>query len=128
MILALRAEHPDIAALLLDRGASPQACDLSGNTILKVAAWHTPRLVPRLLAAGVDVNKTDNDGATALMDASMLGGTRKPSDSAEVVRLLLQHRARPEVKDLGGKTALAYAVQDKNWPVVMLLKKTGAKE
>ena len=52
-------------------------------SFLQVITENT-EIVAQLLAAGADVNATDNDGDTALMRASTQGHT-------EIVKLLKQH-------------------------------------
>lgn len=56
-----------------------------------------------LLAEGVSVDSTDEDGTTALMAAAFAGERR-------AVRLLLDHGADPNLQDDSGLTALMNAV------------------
>jgi ankyrin repeat protein len=72
-----------------------------------------------LLKAGADPNLVPNDeeGMTALIVA-----TKK--ENRDIVALLLNGAADPNVKDKSGKTAIAYA----NSSIAPLLRQAGAKE
>jgi ankyrin repeat protein len=74
-----------------------------------------------LLAAGADVNATDEGGTTALMAASALG-------HGELVDLLLVAGADVNLKDAGGKSALARATLAGHGAIVAALKAAGAVE
>jgi uncharacterized protein len=58
--------------------------------------------VLEMLQEGFDVNKTDQDGRTALMYAAFNG-------YAEIVKILLEKKAIVDMRDQGGKTALMFA-------------------
>lgn len=58
--------------------------------------------VLEMLQEGFDVNKTDQDGRTALMYAAFNGYT-------EIVKILLEKKAMVDIRDQGGKTALMFA-------------------
>ncbi|TDB84636.1 hypothetical protein E1264_23970 [Actinomadura sp. KC216] len=98
-----RAFHRDTAGVcaLLDEGADPLVRDRSGLTLLHLLP-HLDHvlLLPRLLAAGVDVNAVDVQGHTAL-------------HAAAARRRELQHAgsiAREPVEDLIGRLVNAGAV------------------
>lgn len=65
------AAHPDVVAMLLDRGAQPNAASAIGHTPLMLAARSpgATESVRRLLARGADVKAQSRHGATALMGA-----------------------------------------------------------
>ncbi len=88
------ADKPDIARLLLKRGADPNIPDDRGQTPLMNASLEVSRL---LLAARANVRARDNDGETALMNAA---------DSAAKIRLLVAWGARVNARDDEGNSAI----------------------
>jgi hypothetical protein len=96
--------HGDAAGFtrLLDAGADPRgfrARDLRSPLHL-IAHLDAPHLVPRLVAAGLDVNARDATGRTPLSSALFDGA------SAAVVRALLDAGARTDTVDDLGSTPL----------------------
>jgi hypothetical protein len=83
LMLAARAGHREVAALLLDNGAKPNLQNAWGATALMLAA-HQSRidLVELLLARGAEAGLHDTEGWTALVWASRNGHT-------SIARLLL---------------------------------------
>ena len=75
--------------------------------------------VRRAVAAGVDVNSTDEQQRTALLFASFNGHT-------SVVKLLLDNGALLSQRDAMGRTALMFAATGDNAETVGLLLETGA--
>jgi ankyrin repeat protein len=81
-----------------------------------------PDVVRALLSGGdVDVNVTDAQGNTPLIEASRFG-----HDS--VARALVERGAKLDVKNKDGQTALMLAVKNGHDDVVRVLKEAGAKE
>ncbi|MDO8926510.1 MAG: ankyrin repeat domain-containing protein [Sideroxyarcus sp.] len=70
--------------------------------------------VMKILASGVDVNSTDNRGATALMYAAING-------QLEVVKTLLEVGVNPSLKTALGLTALDYAKRGNQEEIARLL-------
>ena len=81
-------------------------------------------MVTALLDLGVDVNyasKSGNVGQTALYSAIQMG-------DAEMVKLLLAHKANPNAKTKAGETLLQQAQKGDQEDIVALLKAAGAKK
>ena len=73
LLLALHARREEVAATLLELGASPDKADRHGGTPLMAAAYlGLVSSATRLLSLGADVRAKDTvDGLTALEFASM---------------------------------------------------------
>ena len=118
------------------------------HTILR-AAREGDATLKALLAKGVDINATDEDGETALMEAAdsrrytealrvliANGANVNQADedgetalmraadegTVEAVRLLLQAGANPAARDEDGETALDKAIDEGNREVINLLR------
>jgi len=106
---AISAQHSQIVAALLDAGADPQPSLAEGGlTALMLAAAHgLPDIVEQLLAAGADVQRTDDQQRSALHCAALYGFS---ADNAERVRALLDALLRagadPDQAASGGLTPL----------------------
>ncbi|MFF5446215.1 ankyrin repeat domain-containing protein [Streptomyces sp. NPDC012888] len=94
--LALRAQHGDTPGVLalLDAGVDPRMLLPNGRSLLHLLQLldHEP-LLPRLLAAGLELEAQDKTDRTPLMSAVTYGG------SPELVRALLDAGARIDVVD-----------------------------
>jgi ankyrin repeat protein len=75
--------------------------------------------VKDLLRAGLDVNKKDYSGLSALMSAAAC-------DRKEIMRLLIEHGADIDESNKDGDTALIFAVQYGHKDTVQLLIDKGA--
>lgn len=93
--------------MLLEGGCEPnvpvpgQVSPLDAAVVCK-----SPAAVKLLLAAKADVNYTNRDGMTPLIDCT-------PEDQVEVMKLLLAKGANPKIVDKTGKTALQWAKEYK---------------
>jgi uncharacterized protein len=98
----------EVLRLTLDAGADVASTNRYGGTALIPASEHGHvETVQILIAAGVPVNHVNNLGWTAMQEAILLnnGGPRQQ----EVVRLLLEAGADPNIRDPEGRTALQNA-------------------
>lgn len=101
------AEALPIVRALVESGrrTHPRAVDLLA-AIRRAAGRSTSDIVQELIAAGADVNATDEDGRPALIVAAGESG------NAGVVRALLKAGARVNASDADGDTALTAAVRE----------------
>ena len=103
-ILATYHGHDEVATELIRAGADACALDEKGSNAYMGVAFkgytHTAQWL--LLNTNCDVNHQNYAGQTALMMASLFG-------REEIVRLLLQQGANPEIVDYQGNTAESLA-------------------
>lgn len=100
---------------LLENGAQTE--DMMGNTILHYAVSQNCTYIAEQILSGnwANINSTNNNGQTALMNAVL-------SNNQESVLLLLQYNPDLTVKDNDGKTAYDYAVDNGLTNIAELLK------
>ena len=118
---AVHRGHTDIAALLLEAGASATAANRYGVQPLSLACINgDPAMVELLLDAGADPDTALAEGETALMTAARTG-------VVEVVDLLLARGADVNVAETWrGQTALMWAAAEGHVAVVSALLAAGA--
>lgn len=98
-----REQTDAVLALLLDRGADPNARDVTGMTPLHVAAsWTTRRRAGLLITGGADVNAEDALGNTPLHEAVLHG-------RVAMTHFLLESGSDPALKNRQGETPLDLA-------------------
>lgn len=134
---AARANSLDIVDMLLGAGANPSAPDGRGVTPLMCAADSAAlEAGRRLLAAGADVGaQHEPDGNTALTHLigglfvrSMTGGeSGGGADPLGFARLLLEHGADPNLKNISGDEALKVVVAMQDAALLELLLEHGAR-
>ncbi len=118
-----------------DPQKTDEHCNLAGSTLLLPAAWggHA-EVVQTLLAAGVDPNKADANGNTALLfavrqfpvakDAALTAEEMKRAEQYRaILKALLNHAPAVDVNatDINGNTALIYAAQKGDAELVKLV-------
>ena len=127
--LLLASERgPELVQLFLDHNADPRARDGDGDTLLHCAALAGRLKVVRLLLErnadlNVEVNSRNNKGSTPLHLASAGYHEGDP----DIVRLLLDHDADSQARNLSGKTASEVARGRREREIVQLLSLHGAE-
>jgi ankyrin repeat protein len=117
--LNVAMERSDVAALLLNWGASIHARNSAGRTPLQNAlATITPQMVRNILVR--DITRTDDFGASPLHIAV------QERASLEMIRTILVMGGRISALDSEGKTALRLAVDTNQWDTVKLLADSGS--
>ena len=115
----------DILRLTLGAGADLRATNRYGGTALIPAAHHGHvEAVRVLVGTAIDVNHVNKLGWTALLEAVILGNGG--SAHTEIVRLLLDGGAKPDLADREGVTPLAHAKRRGQTAIVQLLAGAGA--
>lgn len=112
---AANGDEDDILAALA-AGADPNARDAEKNTPLILTAPQSlfgkdRKIVEAFVAAKVQIDATNGDGITALMNAASGGRDG-------MVRLLLEYGAKVDRADTDGWTALMYAAAGGHWSAV----------
>jgi ankyrin repeat protein len=101
-----RGSSIEIVRLLLDLGADVNAADYFGETPLhRAVSRGNVDIVVLLLERGAYVNTKNNDGKTPLSE-----GISRKSITPEIVSLLLESGAKPDVSDNQDMTSLHWAV------------------
>lgn len=106
--LAIFFRHPDVARLLIERGADVSAAADNAQRVAPVHAAVAVRdheTMELLIARGADLDARQQEGYTALHAAAGHG-------DAKMVRLLLRAGADRSMKSDGGKTAADLAADN----------------
>ena len=118
-------DDPRLLELTLAAGADVGAKDsYDGTGLIRAAERGHPRIVDRLLRAGVEVDHVNRLGWTALLEAVVLGDGGPAH--VETVRLLLAAGTDPDFPDRGGTPPLAHAERRGQSEVADLLRAAGA--
>ncbi|MBO0751333.1 MAG: ankyrin repeat domain-containing protein [Bradyrhizobiaceae bacterium] len=109
LMWALSQRHSAVVDVLVSHKADVNLASKSGSTPLMFAAQGSIQSARTLLAAGARPNDVHPDtGQTALIVASTMGNT-------DIVALLLDNGADPNIKDANTFTALHAAVRDSDY-------------
>jgi len=117
--VAARGCHPDVARLLIEKGARPDPRDAEGNTPLAVAVDSNCEACLKLLAdKGADINNKNASGDTPLHMAALRGA--KP-----IVEFLIVRGARPSGRNGYGNTPVQIALREGHKEIVALFVARG---
>ena len=115
----IQGRTPQFAAYV-QAGDSLDDIDEYGFTpLIETILMHRPELTKELIKLGVNINKPDMAGRTALQWAV-------DNEDKTLLELLLQHQADPNNYTLQGFSALVYPVLRQDEPIKQLLLKHGA--
>lgn len=117
LMLAAHLGHVDIAAILLDAGATPNPDPAHGklSALLLAAESGRDAVIKLLVERGAQIDHVHDDGATALTAASAAG-------NESTVALLIALGANLYIQDKYGKTAMVYATQKNHYKIIKLLE------
>ncbi|XP_075047116.1 B-cell lymphoma 3 protein [Mixophyes fleayi] len=121
--LAVITDQPDLVALLLEHGSSPQIPDRNGQTCVHLACeYGSIRSLDVLMRAGTrSLEATNYQGMTALHVAISTG-------RRDITLCLLEHGADVNAVDIkSGQSPLFHAVDSGSEELVALLLQHGAK-
>lgn len=125
-LLAGASGHLEILRMTLAAGADLKSTNRFGGTAL-IPACHYGHVdtVRELLKTRIDIDHVNNLGWTALLEAVILGdgGARH----TEIVRLLLEAKARTDIADREGVTPLAHARRRAYSEIARMLERAGGK-
>ena len=123
LMMAAKGGHISTARTLLDQGAYLNEKDNWGITPLMYAVTNNRTEAARfLLKMGADVNAESKAQQTALI-ATVVHGTGK----IEILELLVEAGADPNIMGNDGKTALEWAVENNQAEAVNYLKQLSAR-
>ncbi|MFQ5935584.1 MAG: ankyrin repeat domain-containing protein [Acidiferrobacterales bacterium] len=127
LIAAAYNGNERIVRMLLQAKASADLRDATGKgAIVYAAGKGFSNIVAMLLDAGVDVDALYEHNLTALMWAVGYSNDVPVQEGLETVRVLLGRRARYDLADDRGRTALMIAAERDHAEVVTLLLQAGA--
>ena len=123
LLYAARAAKPDVVAYLIDAGADPRWESLGGmaaNALIAAAVQDRSDNLAVLVFKGVDVNRRNRDGLTALMAIATSWGR------LNATRTLLWLGADPSLREPGGLTTAEMARRAREYDKADLLAAAAA--
>lgn len=124
---AVSVSNPEIARLALQAGADPTQVTsvYEGSALIYATHQAELEIMQLLIAAGAPLDRVNNLGWTALLEAVILGDGGE--DYVSAVRLLLAAGADRNIADKKGKTPLDHA-RDKGYQTLITVLQTPVKE
>ncbi|MCX4028403.1 ankyrin repeat domain-containing protein [Endozoicomonas sp. SM1973] len=121
--IAAKNRNPELAKLALSHGIDPTMITsrYQGSALIYASAQGEVEIVTMLLNAKAPVNRINNIGWTALLEAIILGDGSK--NYIEIVRHLLAAGADKTIADRSGKTPLIHAKEKGYSEITQLLLK-----
>ncbi len=125
LFFAIENGHTEIATLLFAAGSHLYYFDYSVRTALHFACWSQNVEIVRVLLTqqgrwdGINVNAQDTIGRTPLMHAALFG-------NLEIVDMLLNAGADPNLLTEQGISAIGYAAIDGHTAIIQRLRAAGA--
>ncbi|KAJ5364980.1 uncharacterized protein N7496_010693 [Penicillium cataractarum] len=109
--------HDRVIRLLLGHGVDVNSTDPGGHTALHFAAFYGHKSTTKLLLSrpGIDIAACDGEGATALCAAA------RGNHRSVALHILAEEPANVNARCLGQKTALHFAVENRNVLLACLL-------
>ncbi|XP_018022689.1 protein fem-1 homolog C [Hyalella azteca] len=108
----------EVVKMLISKGAYINSESDTGSTSVRSACYMSHiSVVKFLVESGADVQKSNFNGGTCLINSVQ---------NVELCKILLDHGANINAKDIKSKTALHYAIEEHRLETVKLLIKRGA--
>ncbi len=117
--VAIDLHKKDFVRLLIDKGANLNLAVKDGLTPFFLAVRECPDVLQNMLDKGVDINRKDKYGDTALL-------VSVNNDSLIALQTLLRYKADLNIQNKNGQTALILACQIQNEEIAGLLIKAGS--
>jgi ankyrin repeat protein len=113
---AVVMKNLELVKLLVEHGA-----EINRNQLSSAVAVGSKEIVLYLIEKGADVNRIDDMGFAPIHNAVL------KKVNSEILTLLLEHGANPDIKDPNGETPLFYAVRNHDPEKVKILLDHGAR-
>ncbi|BFM48473.1 ankyrin repeat domain-containing protein [Marinomonas sp. THO17] len=112
LFLAIKYGKTQNALLLLSHNADADIADVNGVTpLMQAAQANNLALVTQLISVPQDLNRTDKNGQTALHFATQIKAPRNDYQRAEIIRLLINAGANPNIQNNNLSTPLHLSVR-----------------
>jgi ankyrin repeat protein len=118
---AIEMKNLELVKLLVEHGADVNPKFPNPNPLSEAVAVGSKEIVSYLIEKGADVNKIDDMGFAPVHNAVF------KEVNSEILTLLLEHGANPDIKDPNGETPLFYAVRNRDPEKVKILLDHGAR-
>jgi len=118
---AIEMKNLELVKLLVEHGADVNPKFPNPNPLSEAAAAGSKEIILYLLEKGADVNRIDDMGFAPVHNAVL------KKVNSEILTLLLEHGANPDIKDPNGETPLFYAVRNRDPEKVKVLLDHGAR-
>jgi ankyrin repeat protein len=120
-----RPDNEKAIDLLIQHGADLSITDPAGrNALLVSVSSHQKEYIELLVSKGIDINSRDNDGNTALHYPliNVLKNKLYLPYSKEIVKILMEEGADPQIRNKQGKSPMDLAVESGENELINLLK------